>query len=71
LEQPRRHLHKAVLALTAALEVIERHEDARLAVDDVEEAKRHLEKVMPTIRAMARGWARGADFQQPTGRRGR
>lgn len=57
--QPRRHVQKAAQCLAAAYEVVERGEDARCAVDDIREALRHIDKVLPTLVSMAKGWERG------------
>ncbi len=42
-------------ALTAALSVVERNEDMRCAYDDLLEAQRHIEAVLPTIKGMGSG----------------
>lgn len=57
---PRRSLQLAKHHIEAALSIIERNEDARLALADLLQAMKILRKtVLPYVRSLAKGWARG------------
>lgn len=61
---PRRSLEVAKHHIEAALSIMEHDEDMRLALADLRAAIKILTRtVLPYVRSVARGWARGAAME--------